>query len=181
MKISKKSNVVLIIMALIVMLFMMSGCGKDDKKENESAQSDYKTPISNYFEGMEKANAETYKKAYVKFVADDMDLDKDDMEDMIEAFEDEYGKNIKISYEIKDKEKIESDDLKVVEEYVEEKYDEKVEISDGYELDIKATIEGEDDSETTRKNTMYVYKVDGEWGIISESLSPKTAKNYLKK
>ena len=139
----------------------------------------WKKPIDNYFKGMAKFNAKTYTKAYVKFIAKDMDLDKDDMKDMKEAFEDEYGKNVKISYKIKDKEKIDKDDLKKVQEYVEEKYDEKVKISGGYKVSVKATIKGKDKSETNTTD-MYVYKVDGKWGIISEGLSPKVAKNYLK-
>lgn len=139
----------------------------------------WKKPIDNYFKGMGKFNADKYEKAYVEFIADDMDIDDDSMEKMEDYFEDEYGEKIKISYKIKEKEKIKKDDLEKVQEYVEEYYEEDVKITKGYKVKVKATIKGKDKEETNTED-MYVYKVDGKWGIISESLSPKDAKEYLK-
>jgi DNA-directed RNA polymerase subunit M/transcription elongation factor TFIIS len=137
----------------------------------------WKTPIDNYFKGMQKADAKMYLKAFPEFLDKDDTIDKEYMKDMLENLEDEYGKNIKIKYEVTKKEKIKKDDLSKVQEYIEKKYDEKVKVSAGYEVKVKATIKGKDDEDTDTQK-MYVYKIDGKWKYFS--VSPDTAKSYLK-
>lgn len=139
--------------------------------------SGWKKPIDNYFKGMEKGNLKTYQKAYPDFYNDKMDLDDDDMEDMKDGLEDEYGEKIKISYKITKSEKIKKDDLKKVQEYIEKVYDEDVKITAGKEVKVKATIKGKDDSDTDTQK-MYVYKIDGKWKLFNTS--PSSAKDYLK-
>ena len=104
--------------------------------------SGWKKPIDNYFKGMQKANLKTYQKAYPHFYNDKMDLDEDDMDDMKDRLEDEYGEKIKITYKITKSEKIKKDDLKKVQEYIEKVYDEDVKITAGKEVKVKATIKG---------------------------------------
>ena len=125
----------------------------------------YKTPISNMFKGMQKANLKTYLKAYPEFMEMDEYVDQEDMDDMLESLEEEYGKNIKISYKILDKEKIEKDDLEDVQEKIEKYYDEKVKVSAGYKVTVKSTVKGKEDSETDT-DTMSVYKIDGKWYLL---------------
>ena len=137
----------------------------------------WKKPIDNYFKGMQKGDLKTYTKAYPDFYNDKMDLDDDDMEDMKDALEDEYGEKIKITYKITKNEKIKKDDLKKVQEYIEKVYDEDVKVSAGKELKVKSTFKGKDDSDTDT-NKMYVYKINGKWKLFN--VSPSTAKDYLK-
>ena len=92
-------------------------------------------------------------------------VDQEDMDDMLESLEEEYGKNIKISYKILDKEKIEKDDLEDVQEKIEKYYDEKVKVSAGYKVTVKSTVKGKEDSETDT-DTMSVYKIDGKWYLL---------------
>lgn len=125
----------------------------------------YKTPISNMFKGMQKANLKTYLKAYPEFMEMDEYVDQEDMDDMLESLEEEYGKNIKISYKILDKEKIEKDDLEDVQEKIEKYYDAKVKVSAGYKVTVKSTVKGKEDSETDT-DTMSVYKIDGKWYLL---------------
>ena len=79
--------------------------------------------------------------------------------------EDEYGDDIKVSYKIKDKEKIDKDDLEDLEDDIKDTYDEKVKVSKGYELKIEMKIKGDDDKEkdTTK---IKVYKIDGDWCLM---------------
>lgn len=137
----------------------------------------YKKPIDNYFKGMEKGNAETYLKAFPEFMDMDKNIDEDYMEEMLDNLEDEYGEKIKVSYKITKKEKIKKDDLENVAKYIDEKYDEDVKVSAGYEVKVKATIKGKDDEDTDSQK-MYVYKIDGKWKYMS--ISPETAKKALK-
>ena len=48
----------------------------------------------------------------------------------------------------------------------EDNYDSKVKISKGYEVEIKATIKGDDEKETDT-TTLSVYKINGDWCIVS--------------
>jgi len=176
MKLKKELRIVLVIMALIAMVMVMSGCGEKDKDDKESKKSNFETPISNYFNGMEKADLDTYKKAYPDFYNDSMDIDEDDMENMHEKLEDEYGKDLKISYEITSNDDIKEEDIKNVQEYISLKYNEDVKVSEGKEVKIKATIKGSEDSDTDTAR-MYVYNIDGEWKILNTS--PSAAKSYI--
>lgn len=175
MKLKKFISILLVLMFLVI---ACTGCSltKDEKEDEEDKKESYSKVVDNYFKGMEKADAEMYLKAYPDFIYSDEDIDDDDMEDMLEMFEDEYGENIKISYEITDETEIEKEDLENVEKYVLERYDEEVKISGGYEVEVEATIKGDDD-EDTDTNDMYIYKVDGEWVYLN--VSPETAESYL--
>ena len=179
MKQSKAIKGLLIIMTLLAMCGLMAGCSNDkekDKEENKSVNA-YETPISNYFEGIQKASAKTYSKAYPDFYVDYMGIEDDDMEKMCDSLEDKYGIGFKISYEIKATEDIKSSDLENVEKYIKQRYKKEVEIAEGKEVKVKATIEGKDDSDTDTSK-MYVYKIDGEWKLFD--VSPSLAKSYAK-
>lgn len=125
----------------------------------------FKTPINNMFKGMQKANLKTYLKAYPEFMGMDEYIDQEDMDEMLKSLEDKYGKNIKISYKILDKEKIDKDDLKSVKEKISKYYDKDVKVSQGYKVTVKSTVKGKDDSETDT-DTMKVYKIDGKWYLL---------------
>lgn len=152
-----------VVIILVIVIFSIFGKG-------------WKKPIDNYFEGMEKGNVEKYLKAYPEFLDMDENIDEDDMEEMLDEFEDEYGEKIKISYEVTKKEKIKKDDLEDVQKYIKERYEEDVKVTKGFELKVKATIKGKDDEDTDSQK-MYVYKIDGDWKYFSAS--PDTAKDYL--
>ena len=84
------------------------------------------------------------------------------MELITGMLEEEYGDDIKISYKIKDKDKIDKDDLEELEDSIKDKYDEKVRVSKGYELKVKMKIKGDDDKDEDT-TTIKVYKIEGDW------------------
>lgn len=132
----------------------------------------YKKPIDNFIKGMEKGNAKTMMKAFPAVMKEDLEdyITDERLDDMKESLEDEYGKNIKITYKILDKEKIDKDDLKEVQEDLEDQYPDakksKVKVTAGYKLSVKMTIKGKDDKESDTV-TMKVYKIGGKWCILS--------------
>lgn len=152
------------VVILLVIIFSIFGKG-------------YKKPIDNYFNGMIKGDVDKYLSAFPEFMDMADQIDEEDMEDMVDDLEDEYGEKLKVSYDITKKEKIKKDNLKDVQEYISERYDEDVKVSKGYEIKVKATIKGKDDEDTDTQK-MYVYKIDGKWKYFS--VSPDTAKDYLK-
>lgn len=157
------AGIAAVVIILVIVIFSIFGKG-------------WKKPIDNYFKGMEKGKLETYLKAYPEFMEMGDKMEEEDMEDMLDEFEDEYGEKIKISYEVTKKEKIKKDDLEDVQKYIKERYEEDVKVSKGYEVKVKATIKGKDDEDTDSQK-MYVYKIDGKWKYFS--VSPDTAKDAL--
>lgn len=132
----------------------------------------YKKPIDNFIKGMEKGNAKTMLKAFPDVMKEDLEdyLTDDELEDMKADLEDEFGKNIKITYKVLDKEKIDKDDLKEVQEDLEDQYEDakksKVKVTAGYKLSIKMSIKGKDDKDS-QTITMKVYKIGGKWCMLS--------------
>ena len=179
MKKSKSILKILMASMLVLMLVMLTGCGDSDKEKKESSAKEYSEVLENYFKGVEEKDPDKYLKAFADVYADyyySDSIDEDYMEDMMESIEEECGDNVKISYEVKKEEKIDDDGLKTIQKYAKEMYNEDVKIEAGYELKVKVTIKGDDDENSTT-TTLYVYKVDGKWGLINES--PDQAKSYL--
>lgn len=141
-----------------------------------SAANAYKKPLDNFCKGMQTANVNTFLKAFPDVMKDDLkdEFDKDDMKELKEDMEDALGKNLKISYKISKKEKIDKDDLEDIQDALEDEYDakkSKTKVTAGYKLTVKYTFKGKDDSKTTGKMTVPVYKVGGKWCIISPATS----------
>lgn len=163
---SKKSNVpiiaavaVVVVVLLLILKVLFGGS--------------YKDPIDNMCKAMETGKGKyLYKcmpKALIEEEYDDMKKSEiidelDDSAEMLQEYlEDEYGDDVKISYKVLDKEKVDKDDL----EDIEDDYDFKV--SKGYEVDIKLTIKG-DDEKDTEKTSISVYKVKGNWCVLDSSM-----------
>lgn len=131
----------------------------------------YTKPLDYMCKGLQKASSKTYVKAFPSFMKSDIEkyYSDDTLEKQLDDFEDEYGKNIKISYKVLDKEKIDKDDLEKVEDKLKDRYDgKKIKVTAGYKLTVKMTIKGktDKDSDTTK---FYVYKINGKWSFSSST------------
>lgn len=170
---NKKIGSIAIIAAAVVILIVAGSVA------NSGA---YKKPIKNYYEAIEKQDIKKYKKAMGKTVVSaveelckDTGGDKDDVDEFFEAFiepeydnlVDEYGEKLKISYKIADKEKIDKDDLKELEDEFKDTYDEKVKVSKGYEIELEVTYKGKDDK-GTKDEKLEVLKLNGEWIAVAD-------------
>ena len=134
----------------------------------------YKQPIDDMIDmQMGKASKAQIKRMFPKEMIEEADLDMDDYwdeykdskEDMLEELEDQFGKNVKISYKITDKEKWDKDDLEEAAELLNEAYDIKEsKVKAAYELEIEMKIKGRDDSDET-ETTLNVIKIGSKWYI----------------
>ncbi len=165
---SKKSKAIVIAVAavvvVIVLLLLKALLG-----------GGYKSPIDNVLKGMETGKGKYIYKAVPEFILeeeyDDMkkseiidELD-DYVGDYLDNLEDRYGDDIKISYKIKSKEKIDKDDLEDLEDDLNDEYDGKIKVSKGYEIKARVTIKGDDD-EDSNTNKFKVYKINGDWCVL---------------
>ncbi len=123
--------------------------------------------------GNEAAFKKCQPKFYWDYLKEEDDLSSKELKEYIEdscefleeAYEDRYGKNVKISdISIKDKDKLDKDDIEELEEYYEDQYDKKVNISAAYEVEGKYKIKGKDESERS-EFTFIVVKINGRWYV----------------
>lgn len=132
----------------------------------------YKKPIKNYFNGLQKCNSKTMLKAFPEFAREDLEdkYSDEELEDYKESLEKTYGDKLKYSYKIVDKTKLTKDELKDSKKSIEKLYDdEKIKVTDGYQVCCKVTIKGSDKKATTYK-TFVVYKINGKWAMLPSSI-----------
>lgn len=132
----------------------------------------YKEPIKNMCKALETGKGKYIYKCMPKSLMDEEfeDMKKseiiDEFDEMAEGvqelLENQYGDDLKISFKIKDKEKIDKDDIEDLED------DLDIKISKGYEVKVKLNIKGDDDKDTTTTN-IEVYKVKGDWCVLDTS------------
>lgn len=144
-----------------------------------SAGGGYKKTVKDYIKAVNKCDTkkllsvtipenkmkEIKKEAKGSIIDWDALLDKmdDALEGAFKELEDDYGKNVKFSVKISDKEKIKGDDLDELQEEYEDIYD--AEVKKAYKLKVEMTIKGKDDKDT-KKSSLYVVKVKGDgWKV----------------
>ncbi len=163
---------IFIVFIMLAMVLTLAGCGGKDSKKSDEELEDYLVPIDNYVKGIEQGDTKKLANVFPEF----MGVTEDDYQDIIDDIQDDYGDDIKISYEVKDKEKYDKDELEIIQKYIEKLFDEECEVSEGYEVEIELTMKYEDESDTDT-DTMYVYKIDGEWKMLL--ISPSSAESYI--
>lgn len=135
----------------------------------------YKKPIKDMFTAIEKCDGKKLESALPDFINDMYDGKTSDsvddyyedlLEVMNEALEDEFGDDISISVSFVSAKKLDKSDLRHEENKIKVNYGEKVEVTGGYKVKIKATIKGDDDKDTST-GKMNVYKIDGKWCLES--------------
>lgn len=140
----------------------------------------YKSAINNYiglFEGksskIEKIAPEEYwdyyEEQYDKSVKDIVKLYEDSWESREEELEEEYGKHIKISYDITDKEELDKNDLRDLATKLKDKWGiKKKNIKEAYELEIELKIKGSEDEDIQDLSCIAV-KINGSWYLCNNN------------
>ncbi len=134
----------------------------------------YEQPIKYVCDGIENGSFKTMMKAFPEYITDQMeDYYGDEMDElmdgMVENLKDQYGKRVKISYKVTDKDKMDKDDIETLEEDVEYNYDEKVNIKDAYEIEVEMKVKGSEGSDED-ESTVTVIKVGSKWYLYDQSL-----------
>lgn len=128
----------------------------------------YKEPIKDFFKGLEKQDADRIIDAMPEDIFDSsIGFLYDDAEEYIEnvlfAFIDD---DIKISYDIKDKEKLDDDDIEELEDNLKESTGSKATIKKAYEVELEVTMKLNGEKDET-KMTLTVANIKGQgWKLI---------------
>jgi len=153
-----------VVIALIIVLISSLGGG-------------YKSALDNYYKKflIGKATEKTIKNMYPEEYWEENDIDPEDSwesyeeysEDMVESLEDEYGENLRVSYKITDKDKMDKDDLKDLADELHDSWGvKKKSVKQAYELELDLTIKGSDDEETDEVEIVVV-KIGSKWYIVN--------------
>ncbi len=169
LKNTKVLKIVAIIAMLVMSMYMLTGCGNNESKKDKKADNveGYEQPIKYLVEGLSEANSEKFLKAFPGFISEQVKqyFDADYLQTALDRAEDEYGANVKMTYKVTGKEEISEDDLKDMAEDVKDSYDEEVEITKGYVVDVEITTKG-DDTEDTEEDSFDVYEIGGNWYVL---------------
>ena len=97
-----------------------------------------------------------------------------------------YGKGVKMTSKITDKEKIDKRDVETIQEYFEDvEYDgknykgaDKIKVSSAYIVEVELSIKGRDDDDKNDVNFL-VLKVNGDWYVTYSSVDCGDADEYI--
>lgn len=139
----------------------------------------YTTALDNYIEVSFKGNAnkiellapkeywEYYEEESGKSLDDLKEEFEDNWDDLMDSMEDRYGKNIKVTYEITDEDKLSERKMKKIAEALEDQYDiDPKSVTDGYKVDADLKIKGSEDDDED-EGTFNIIKVGGRWYMIN--------------
>ncbi len=147
---------------IAVIAFFMIGGGSPEE------------PVKALFDGVIDGNTDKVMSAFPKEMVDaieDEGYDDELKEELKSSKQILKESGIKVSYEIKDKDKIDKNDVKDMEEEYRDMMDSELgiesdaEFTEGYTIDVELTAKmaGEEETEDI---SIDVYKVDGKWCIV---------------
>ena len=139
----------------------------------------YKDAIKNYYAVLFDGDASKIEKLAPKEYWDEEGYDLEKLkekwpkyheDDYIEFFEDFYGNNVDMSYEIKDAKKMDRDVLDELAENINEKYEyiDENDVTEGYEVEVEIIIKS-DNQNSTNDTTWSTVKINGNWYTVTSS------------
>lgn len=139
----------------------------------------YKSAIDNYLDVTVRGKAakidDLAPKAYWDWYEDENDESlkdikeeyKDNWDDMKDTLEDEYGKRVRVSYKIKDKDKLSKKKVELIAEALNDQYDiREKSVKKAYELEVEMKIKGSEDGDEEESN-LTVIKIGTKWYVAS--------------
>lgn len=173
-----------VIALVLVYFFFIRSTYADpiDKYFEAINDNDPKLMLECYHEDFLEAKYYTYDYEYEYDGDDWKDYGKDDWENYylnqykyqidenIENYEDKLGDDVEFSYDILDKTALDDDKIEEIIESNKEDLDIELDIEEAYKVCYRIDIEGDDDEYSTFSFN-YVFKIDGEWYMLSEYLA----------
>mgnify|MGYP004533886879 CR=1 FL=1 len=184
---NKKSLLKICLVALMILstIVVFTGCGKENKKNNENTELAYEEPLKDYFDGIKNRDIGSILKAFPDFMEMSNNITENDINDLYSQYEELYGSNIKIDYELGTATNISEEDIADLKEQIKEIYQDlgDVDITEGYTVPVTVTITGDGNTENTNEessennednnsnknveeNNFYVLKYNGNWYLM---------------
>lgn len=149
-------GVVAVVLLIVILVSVLGGA--------------YKKALDNYIDAVFFGEYDAYKACYPEKIWKNLEDDATDKSEFKDSFKitkemlkEEYGKDIKVDYEILEKDEVDEDDLDDIRDYLKETFNiPKKSVTAAYEIEVNLVIEGdEDEDEDTGYFTLV--KIDGDW------------------
>lgn len=127
----------------------------------------YKKPVDKFFTGIQKCSVNTVAKSLPKESADEFknDTSDEDLETLIGILELGYGNDVKISYDIEDKQSLDEDEIEKLENST------GLSIKKAYNLSVNVKFKGKkNEDENTVDITVVKIKGEG-WKLLDNGIS----------
>ena len=166
----KMRKLLCLVLSLLLVL-SLAACGEKEKKGNS-----YKDVVEKYMDAMADANyAKIMKlapKKVIENIKEDREMDEDDWEAWLEknstamtdryaTWEEYYGGEVMLSYEITDTWDMDEDALADIQEEYEDKYDIKVKAGKVVEVEVTLNLDGKKEDSAIME--VIVLKVADSW------------------
>jgi len=155
----KKYKILTIIICLMITL-SLTACNSPSKKKERSPEE----LLDLYVEAMEKGKYENVEKVVPKFYLDANNFSRESFDKGLKAARDEFGDDIKVTYEIKEKRKMDDSEIKKANEYLSQ-FDNYKEVTECYELDGTITYSSSKFTDPDPLGMSYC-KIEGQWYLI---------------
>lgn len=162
----KTKNIIKGIVLVLSVSFMLGGCKGETK--NEAKKEGYLKPVQALCEAMQDGEFDLLMdslgplKNIMKMVEDDA---KNNFNKMIDKYKSKCGEDYKVSYKIKEKSKMEENELKKLESDY-SILGSELKLTEGYELKLEITVKGKKGKDK-KDLDLSVAKSKDEWCIIN--------------
>lgn len=143
-----------------------------------------KTPIDTMYKitygKASKADVKAmYPKQVWEYLAETEDKDADDYwdeykdgkDDLVDMVEDRYGKNFKVSFKVKDKDKVKGDKLTAIKDLLNTMFGiKKSSIKEVWKVDIEGEIKGKEDDDEIERDDILIVKIGGKFYLLESVL-----------
>jgi len=152
----------ILVIVLIVSLFKMIFGGSA-----EDAVDDILT--ATYEDGDFDVMFDYVPEEFVDYLKEEADMDDDDWDEMLEELQEEAEeeaedyKDYDISWEIKDTDECDEDDIEDMVDTIKDYYDIKLDIDEMVKIEVEIVMENEDGEEEEMDEEYTMIKVDGDW------------------
>lgn len=165
-------KILAVLILLVMCVCVFTGCENKSKVDSENKQSsqvsaDCEQPIEYLVEGLKKADANMLLKAFPSFISDYMvNVFTDDyLKQSLSDAKEQYGDDLEISYKTISKVEIPENEIKDVEDRIKKSFNEVVDITKGYVLNVENITKG-NKLEKTTENIYEVYEIEGNWYVL---------------
>lgn len=152
---------ILTITICLLVALSLTAC-KSTKKEKKERSAEELLDL--YVEAIEKEKYENMEKIVPKFYLEANNFTKESFEKGIKNAKEEFGDDLKVTYEIKEKKELEESELKKANEYL-SKFENYKEVSKCYSLNGTITFSGSKFTDPDPMDTYYC-KIEDEWYLI---------------
>ena len=187
-KLSAKRLIALSVVIIALIIIFITICSAI---MNFVAEIGPKNAMNKYFDVLYEDKVDKIEdcapESYWDSVKDDRDISVRDVEkyyentysdQTLDAYEDDCGKNIKVSYKFEDVDELSEKRLDLIRDALKSSYKiPRKDVTKGYEYDVEVKIKGDDDY-MKRDVTLTVVKIDGKWYVLTGSAYPYTTYSF---